>query len=516
MANGATPLGFGAAVLPKSTFDPTAFGQQVAGLEMKKQAEVKRKNKEALDQSLESMNPELGKLKWTSPYINTYEGKIKDFKDRNVQWYKAQNGRLTLDQINQNNEFKENTKAEFELLNQWYDDFSKLKEKVLTDPKLNTPENLEKIKKFSNPYEFDKEGVAKAGGILEYISENPIDIQPKKEALDVPSIISRIKKDAGTLKTAGQTYIDPVSNEAVYPSVEEGDLVAANRLGKIEYVNNAQLQEKYTEDEWLNAVAGVQQGKSTTLKTKTLPKDDDAPTRVGGARVSRGIRVSQDEKDLRFNIKRNVSEAPPIPGGARVDYQKVMEENITSKGYVISNKSGKPIELSSHVDNVGIITEDGIELVKGGLMDFKINSVYPVPTSTHSIDLKTLPESMFKKSLMSRAVNGVLPDGLILTPQETKALNNLGFGDSISDIHYAFGEIKNIEKYKDASTGENRFRKSLMNNVMVPYKGIKGQLKNVGFELIEPEKRPKGFEGYKVRSKEGFDYTWNDELGKYE
>ena len=291
MADGATPLGYGAAVLPKSTFDPTAFGQQVAALERQKEAKAKKKEKESLDQSLESMNPELGKLKWTAPYVNNYEKKIKDFQDKNVKWYKDQNGRLTIEQINENNLFKENTKAEFELLNQWYDDFSKLKQKVLTDPKLNTPENIEKIKKYYNPYEFDKKGVEKAGGILEYINENPIDIKPKEEPLNEAIILGRIKKDAGRLKTAGQSYIDETTGELIYPTVEQGDLVTANTLGKAQWASSPKLQAKYTEDQWLNQVADIVQGKSVTERQRTAPKDEEGWTSIGSARYSKGIRV---------------------------------------------------------------------------------------------------------------------------------------------------------------------------------------------------------------------------------
>jgi len=192
-----------------------------------------------------------------------------------------------------------------------------------------------------------------------------------------------------------------------------------------------------------------------------------------------------------------------------------MEESIPTKGYVISQESGKPVEVSGMADNIGMITQDGVELVKGGNIDFKINTVRLIPTSNQAIDLKKLPDSMFKKSLMTRAKNGILPNNILLTPQETKALNNLGFGDAISDKPYAEGEIKNLEKYQDPKTGKNRFRKSLTNSYLVPYENFRGQLKNVGFEIIKPEERQKGYKAYKLRSK-GYDYTWNDKLGKYE
>lgn len=524
---GATPLGYGAAVLPGSTFDPTAFGQQVAALEFEKAKTAKQKAQQDLDASLESMNPELGKLKWTAPYLNEYQNRIENFRTRNIDWYRKQNGRLTPSQIAENQIFKEKTKAEFDLLNQAYDDFLTARDKVLTDPDYATPENIEKIKKYSNPYEFDKEGVKKAGGILEYIATNPLDIQPKVEPLDVTGIIQKIKTLAGTEENLQQPYIDPITGNFVYPTIEEGNINAALEIAKQEYANNPPLQTAYpVMNDWLTAVSESMQGQSRTGRIMAAPKDSKGLTiTIGDATVTGDLKVAQDKKDLNLDVTRNVLEKSPVaalPGDmSKIEIEKTIKEAIPTDGYVIADKNNKPITISGVVNSIGSLTSSGIQDSPGGNINITVSSVREFPQMNQSLDLKAIPvldeaRKNAKAILEQRAENGILPENILLTQKELRALRNLGFGDAVTDTPYVMGDIKNLKEIID-SQGVYNYKKALSKSYIVPYSDLQAQLQNAGFSLGGAPQRPAGYQGYRIQDPEsGQIWQWNDSTSSYE
>lgn len=487
---GATPLGYAAAVLPGSTFDPTAFGAQVAALERQKGADQKAQAKKDLDAALKSINPELDKLKWSSPYLNEYKKKFDDYRTRNVDLYRKQGGRLTAEQISENEIWKQTQNAEIELVNTTYDDFAKLKQKVLTDPKYNTPENLKEVEKWDNIYENDPEGIKRAGGFLEYIASNPINIKPKEEPLDISAKIQDYKTAVGTSKLLGKPQVDPTTGVTIYPTTETDNLVQGLEIAKSDWANDPRLQQAYPAvDDYLRVVSQGMQGTKTTAQIRKTEKPTGTTiTQVGGAQVSQDLIVSTDTKDL--SVSEEVKGLTPLGKPA----EKVLERTFESKGWNILDKNKKQISFSALVNNIGTITPDGVKFasdVNLGNVDLKLSSVRELPTSNADINIKMYPQSANKKALMKVAKNGVIPAGTTFDKTQIKALEALDITDPIISKKYAFGEIKNLKEIiegrgRDAKT---KIGKVYNQAVLVPYEDVKGDLSARGFDLPEGDQK---------------------------
>lgn len=522
MPNGATPLGYGAAVLPKSSFDPLEFGQQVAAIEAGKVKTKKENAKKLKDAAVESMNPELGKLKWTSPFVNQYENKIKDFRKRNVDWYKTQDGKLTSEQIQSNRQFTNETKGEFELLNTVYDDFVKTKNNVFTNKAFNTPENLKEIERFNNPYKNDPKGLAEVDGdLLAYIAANPLQVKPKVEDIDIVNISKDINDLAGTAQVKLEPYTDQLSGQIIHPEITSGRPERVAAMAEQKWRTTPSLREQYPNmEDFQSAIAIGIQGDERKDKFVKPIDDDKAVKKVGRATVSGGLKVSQDQKDLQLPIKRVIKRKGGItvPSPLTGEEERIMKETIPSEGYAISTKTGQPVNVSTFLNNVSVITEDGVVNMGAGGQnyDMKVNSVRHLPTANSQIDVKALADSPDKELLMQRAKNGNIEEGTILTPREAIAYRNLNIGDAITDSPYAFGEVKNLEEKFDKE--DNKFyKKSISNAFLVPYEDVRGGLKNIGFELPETKPRDTGNQrAIRVKSKKtGKEYLWDNATGEY-
>ncbi len=512
MANGATPLGYGAAVLPQSTFDPNKFGQQVAALESKKKDTAKAAAKKAKDKALESMNPELGKLKWTAPYLGEYQDKIKDFRKRNIQNYSQQNGRLTEPQIAENAIFKENTKAEFDLLNEGYTRLTQAQAKVNSDPRYDTPENRALLERYSNPYKNDAAALKKAGGILEYIATEPLTLKPKKADLDINKILSGIKTGAGTTTTVEDPVVDPVTGQFKVRSKQQQNLAGALSRANQVYDTDQAIQEQYPDkNDFLQLVSLDNQNVKETDKFIKPEKDGKGLNiNVGGFSSTGDIKISKlDRKGLETDVTRNVASSfadTTIGGELSPEAKKVAKEYIASNSYAVSDDKGKPISISGFVDSVGLLTENGIENPDGisGNIQIDVSNIEEIPTLSQDIDLNNFKrKSMDLDLLRQRAVNGKLPTGLLLTDKEIKALNKLNLSDAFANETYAVGRIKNIKELldvggskkqiKDGKKGKPiRFENTLTDAAFVRYDQLSAQFENRGLKY-EPENQSKTF-----------------------
>jgi len=515
----ATPLGFGATAF-SSSFDPNEFNQRVGKFEASKAQEKKKKQKAILDNSLASMNPELDKLKWAAPYLNEFEQEFNDFRKKNIDWNVKQNGKLTAGQMAENEIFKLERNAKTELLNTAHKNYTTLKNKVLTDPKWNTPENKEAIKRFGNPYEFDAEKIKEAGGMLEYITQNPIQLTEKPEQFDMLEVVKDIKNVVGVDKTVGGTKIDDVSGEFVNTSTEKFNRQSVQAAASEKYDTDPTVQAQFpNKDDFLRSVNQTLQGTKTTQQRRA-GDDDKKVNNVGGAIVTNGLRVTQDEKAIQLSITRDFDEnivTGGLPEGMnKVEAQTIYNESIPTKGWAIADKNDKPITISANVNSVGILTEKGVTKAPGGNFDFKINRVSLIPSTNQDIDIKRLPPSLTKKQLMQRAENGILTKGLTLTKREMNSLKTLGYGDAISDEPYAVGSITDVQEYLDKNKKLIRGVKNIGNTYLVPYKDVKAQITNSGFTIPEQTPQAKGNIGKRLRNKEtGEVIVWDNATGKY-
>lgn len=502
---GVTPLGYGAAILPGSTFDPTQFGQQVAAIEAgkkKKAAEDKKKQKDKL---LADLNPDLGKLKWTAPYVEKYGKELEDYRNRNVKWYGDQGGELTVKQIGENNEFKERIKAEYTLLNEAYDRLQDAQDKVNNDPRFDTPENRALIEKLSDPYKNDAEGMKKAGGdIIQYVNDNfPVGIRAKTPPQDFTKAAEAIKA-ASQIEKGTQTGTDEFGL-ATYTKTTGTDLAKAKTHAEELWENEPYWQQKYPkQDDFTRKVLDVVTGDVTKVDRRKI--DDTGAINLGfGIRTPKDYKVSYTEEDIATGFLENVLkpadtgqetvETDPITGEevrtlrpeAFKEVQEFAEDYLTSDGWNILDENDKELDLNIHLDRAGVMTNQGIKFGKiGRQVDVRLSRIARLPTITKDINVNDLPESLNKRQLERFADKDGYIRKDIVVPKSIEDIIQQIKPEFLERRLYGIGETK-APAYRedDKAFSGVKIQKQLSKVNIIPYDRIRSNLLTRGIEIDE-------------------------------
>lgn len=474
MANGATPLGYGAAVLPQSTFDPLAAGRFVTGLAQKQAEETKKEADQQLKDSLEAINPNLGKLNWSAAFMGEYKDKLDKWRKQNVQWYRNQNGRLSVDQLTENKRFREETKAEFDIINTEYDKFLKLKQKVLTSPKFNTAANREAIKKFENPQQFDKENFKKAGGFLQYIQQNPLNITPK---VDAPDLLARAKKymeNAGIDKKIGQITSRPDLGVNMIEKISSVDIEAAKLAAGIDWDSDPVLQAfQPDKQKFIENMTPLISQVTNDFELRKQPTDATGRTSSNG--------VSHDN---RFNVA--VTSGEIVRDPQRVEhYPLVLREYMKNDRNVpvamidIFGKKASDLEMNSNITGGQILIDGKWQDLADGNYDFNGGKIIISNTTTQNIRIPPRVYGLVSEELRNIAPDGVIPSGTEISPAQAEILKGINYGNQLAYTPYVLSEVETLLK-KPKPLGKKvegeRFQKeSVKGLAKIPFNQVRGQ-----------------------------------------
>ena len=488
---GATPLGYGAAILPESTFDPTQFGQQVAAIEQKKKADDAAAKKKRKEDMFKTLNPELGKVKWMSLFQNVFRKDFDDYRKRNIKWYTEQGHKLTDIQQIENLIWTENYNSKAASVNAAWARYSELKKQVETDPRFNTQENRDRLDKYENFIENDPEGLKKAGGDpFQYIADNIPYITPKQPKIDIPAEARKAAKEAtrtvplatttdehGRVIDTTSTFVDPKVMRATAKAIWDRE---------------PSIQEEYPDaDDFEKHFLSYIPGATVDKKGTFIPKDSKGLSiNVGGYSATGGIKLAEGTK--KFDLY------PTRTEGKFWKKPTKRKETVEIPYVATATKDGKAIEINGVTRNIGVLTADGYQYIPGGNVNLLMTGIAEMPTLTASIDTKLIKDKKLRELFQGRATpEGILRDGMILLPEDIRLLEKYGLGENFTYKRYALGEIENIREYQKEITDKRTKKvtkvikhlgkKHVGNAFAIPLEDIEAEVRNAGISYTEPE-----------------------------
>lgn len=494
-----TALGFPAGVLPQSGFNPLEYALGKAGESRRKEEakfkEIKKKEAEDLNNTLNSINANLGRSKWFSYYANEGQQLQDNYRQKNVDLYKKQGGVLTPQQISQNKVEQEDIKARVAMVDFTYNKLQDLKKAMLTNQKLNTPENQEKIRRFENPFDNDQERLKEAGGFLEYINKNFPILQEKAEPVDYNKLFGEVSANIKPDIKETISGTDPLTGKARIDITEEQDVVDyQDALREVYRTNQQRFAQNYpTEDSFIQAGMRYQQG--TEKKLRLVKKEDQqTPVTAGGATSTGEVKLAEYNKRI------------GTEGGKKSD--------IPVRGIAFSKKD-KPLRLDLLSDQIGVLSNKGFQKTDelGRNIQFQASGVDYVPVLNEVINFKDIPKGLAKDQLMKyikeqtkdkdiiigeRFDPAKLEEGLPLNSSIINIFEKLGLSDIVDEVPYVYGTVSGLEELPgeeevsetgEVVKGKSKIRPGKGKSYYIPYSEVAPQLKLHGVELETPQRR---------------------------
>ena len=490
-----TALGFAVGTLPQSSFDPVAYALGKAKEKKAEKKAAKVKEAQDLQETLESINPELGRSKWFAYYSGEGQKLQDDYRKKYVDIYSKQGGKLTAEQKIQSKVEQEDIKARIKMVDFSYGKLQELKKAIITNPKLNTAENQEKIRKFENPVEYDKEKLQEAGGFVEYINKRFPTLDTKVEPIDYNTLFGEISANIKPEKEDVITGTDPLTGKARIDTTEQQDVVDFQDALRENYRTNVDRYSKDypTEEAFIEAGMRYQQPDKKSLKL--VGKEKETGVRVGLGKTSGDVKLAEYKK--------------------RITTEKGKEGNIPVRGYAFSKKD-KPLRLDLLSDQIGVLSDKGFKKTDslGKNIQFQASGIEYVPVLNEVINFKDLPSGLAKDQLINYIEEKTgdkniiigdvfnpskLEEGIPLNSSILSIFEKLGLKDIVDEAPYVYGTATGLEETPGeeeiTATGEVVKGKPTVKTgkakaYYIPYSEVKAQLKLHGVEFDDPQ--PKG------------------------
>lgn len=516
MANGnvgGTPLGYGAAVLGESQIDPIGLGFKVLEREDRLRKERKAQEEKDIELAKNTFDPQLTQVKWAAAYINEFENRINDYTRRNVDQYNQQGGLITGKQQIQNAIELREIESDAKLVNAYHNRYLEYKNLVEKDPNYNTPENREALLRWSDPYKTNKAEIDKAGGIVNWLAENPMedDFKPKEQALDVISRMEKIKTDLLQQDPTAKPEFDETTGAWRFPDVKKFDLVKARARAGIMYENDPELKRNYPNvEDWQTAVnqyftekvVGKDTYKFPKTATKTKAQIEEEKKgqvkNIGGFDIRGDVQATQTNQYIsaipttgeageageQRPEKRSLSDIYFAFQEGTLTYNDFLSRNkkqvkvddklnqtikqFGGKNYRVLtdlvnmpgihySKNDKPIVTNTTVSEVG-------ELQDGKIVWRPINAPTQVSSSNiqlsfqanQDIPVKTLPTAALQKYARQIGIvnkDGNIPANTVFTEGMLKRLDEANATNFIKPELLVLGEGKNLQP-TDEGTGK--------------------------------------------------------------